>query len=378
VRAKIARGVGEGLALSRQLLLGVATTVVPCDRQGATVSRFFERLARLARERGDEMIIFHPEHIDFAERRVTGYRLADGVPDHFVRAQARLPDAIYENVYVHLVVRGMTKHLRQGARAHGIPYFNPVIHGKWTMHRFVQAHPDCGMLVPETHPVHSGRTVHEMLTRYPAVYVKPVGGYGGLGVMRIRKLGTDYQLDADRFGRQGHLHKLLSTAQMNAFVHRVTRRSAHIVQQQIPLIHLSGARKVDFRVVVQRDGRGEWQVVGVVPKVTAENGVVTNLVAGGSRGSWADIVRAQGADGARLSREPMETAACRLAQMLSRRYPTLGLLGYDVGLDDKNRTWLIEVNPKPARSLLTSEMRNRSARLAVDFTHYLATQRSDR
>lgn len=359
--------------MARQILIGVATTVVPCDHSGKSVSRFFERLAVLARERGADMILFHPSHIDFTKGRVQGYQLVSGMTGRFHRTDVRLPDAIYENVYVHLVVKGLTRHLRQGAKACGIPFFNPVIFGKWTMHRFVERHPECGLLVPETKRVESERTVREVAARHDgAAYVKPIGGYGGRGVLRVRKEGVRWRVDSDRYGDGGPLHKTLDEGEFNRFMARSARRTPHIVQQQIPLIQLQGKRKVDFRVVVQRDGKGEWQLVGIVPKVTVSDGVVTNLVAGGTRGNWDAIVQGLGERGRNLRPEALERAGLALAKKLSAIYPTLGILGYDMGLDETGRVWLIEVNPKPARSLLEPEMRRKSARLAVEFCLFLA------
>lgn len=359
--------------MARQLLIGVATTVVPCDHSGKTVSRFFERLALHARERGATLLLFHPSRIDFRQGRVHGYQLVDGVTGLWQRKEERLPDAIYENVYVHLVVQGMTRHLREGARMRKIPFFNPVIFGKWTMHRFVERHPECGILVPETKRLESVSTVRDLAARFGGtVYVKPIGGYGGRGVLRVRKEGPHWRVDCDRYGDRKGLHQTFSDTSFAAFMKKSARRTPHIVQQQIPLLQLSGKRKVDFRVVVQRDGQGEWRLVGVVPKVTAPGGVVTNLVAGGTRGQWDSIFADLGERGKNVNPQALERTGLALARKLSAVYPTLGILGYDMGLDEAGRVWLIEVNPKPARSLLEPEMRRRSAKWAVDFCVYLA------
>ncbi|MCY0875422.1 MAG: YheC/YheD family protein [Firmicutes bacterium] len=363
--------------MARQLLIGVATTVVPCDASGKTVSRFFERLALLAREHGARLILFHPAGIDFARGRVNGYQLLDDMAARWVRKTERLPDAIYENVYVHLVVKGLTRPLRQGAKTHGIPLFNPVIFGKWSMHRFVLRHPECGILVPETRRLESADTARDVAERHGgAAYVKPIGGYGGRGVLRVRKDGRSWRIDCDRYG-EGHrgLHQILDDGAFAKFMKASARRAPHIVQQQIPLIQLPGKRKVDFRVVVQRDGEGEWRLVGIVPKVTASDGVVTNLVAGGNRGNWDNIVAELGERGQNLKLQALERAGLALARKLSALYPTLGILGYDMGLDEKGRVWLIEVNPKPARSLLDLEMRRRSAKFSVAFCTYLARKK---
>lgn len=360
-------------------LIGVATTVKPrTGLSGAGSTPFFRRMALHARGQGVRLALFDPEDVHFHTHSVNGFILvksADGT-DLWERRVLALPDAIYENVFVHLVMKGAARSLRDGATERGIPLFNPLVPGKATLTQWVSIHPELGMRTPVTERVRQTETILRMLERYGTVYVKPSGGYGGRGVLRVRRAGGGYRVDSDRFRERGSLRTTLSPSDFERFIGRVALARSHVVQQRIPLLELDGGQ-VDFRVVVQRGRSGDWTVVGIVPKVAAKDGVVTNLVAGGRRMSLAEIGRRfdgrvpLAADLA-VSAKNLERAALREAQFLTRRYPTLGIVGYDLGLDRDGNIWFIELNPKPARRLLFPDMQQRAGDLAVDFACYLA------
>ncbi len=293
------------------------------------------------------------------------------------QVKCRLPDVIYENVFVHLVMHGYVRPLRALARARGIPLFNPLMPCKATLSEWVRAHPETGLRVPVTTRVVDVATIDRMLDRFGVVYVKPVGGYGGRGVLRVRGDQGSVWVDCDRCFERGAFRRRLARAEFGRFMRRLLAQTSYIVQEQIPLLHVDGG-KVDFRTVVMRDRNGAWKLIGIVPKVAAKGGVVTNLVAGGHKMRLAQLRQTLGATGVSLPVGDLERSSLLTAQALTRTYPTLGVIGYDLGVDAKGNIWYIELNPKPSRSLLNGEMSRASARLSAEFALYLARRRLSR
>ena len=367
-------GLNEGahdMSLSRTVLIGVATTVAPST---SAVGGFFGHMARHAERHGARLVLFDPKNISGRDGTMAAREClrAHGRRE-WRQVECRLPDVIYENVFVHLVMRGYVRPLRELARARGIPLFNPLMPCKATLSEWVRAHPETGLRVPVTARVVDVATIDRMLDRFGVVYVKPVGGYGGRGVLRVRCDRSDRRsvwVDCDRCFERGAFRRQLSRAEFGRFVRRLLARTAYIVQEQIPLLHVDGG-KVDFRTVVMRDRSGAWKLIGIVPKVAAKGGVVTNLVAGGRRMRLAQLREALGADGVSLPVGDLERCSLLTAQALTRTYPALGVIGYDLGVDAKGNVWYIELNPKPSRSLLNGDMSRASARLCAEFALYL-------
>ncbi len=360
---------------SRSVLIGVATTVVPPK---TATGGFFGHMARHAQSHGARLVLFHPENVRSQEGVMAAREcLRVHGKNEWRQVECRLPDVIYENAFVHLVMRGVARPLRELAKARDIPLFNPLMPGKAALSEWVRNNPETGLRVPVTRLVADVSTIDQMLERFGVVYVKPVGGYGGRGVLRVRGDRQSVWVDCDRFYERGAFRRQFSHAEFGRFMRTQLTRASHIVQEQIPLLHVGGG-KVDFRTVVMRDLSGTWRLIGIIPKVAGKGGVVTNLVAGGHKMRLDQLQRTLGIQGVRLPVADLERSSLLAARALSRTYPTLGVIGYDLGVDSKGNIWYIELNPKPSRSLLDGEMRRESARLSVEFALYLARRRLSR
>lgn len=360
-------------------VVGVATTVRPRVRADGKLRppRYVCLLAEEVRAGGGTLILFDPAD---AARRDPFPAWTPVDPARPFAAWRRVvhpwPDAVYENAYVHLAVAGYCRGMRMAARARRCPVFNPVLPGKWRMVKLLQA-AGLAAYLPETHRLAGADQAARWIDGWGAAYVKPVGGFGGMGVAKVERRGGRYLIRMDRVpGRRGRLCREVDRAGLLRWL-ASRRRVPHLVQQAVPLLCLRG-RAVDFRVVVQRDGEGRWQLVGIIPKWAAKGGVVTNLVAGGERLSLAACERMARAEGKSVPSERLAACALSIAEALSRRHPACGLAGFDLGVDEDGRVYMIEMNPKPARSLLTDAMRTRSARLAARFLLYLASSRAEK
>jgi hypothetical protein len=232
--------------------------------------------------------------------------------------------------------------------------------------------------VPKTERMDDVERAISRIERWGCAYVKPIGGYGGKGVTRIEVIGSGrYRVSVDRtqVGENAKERLEYGPSELRELLLRKTR-VPHLIQQGLNLITIDG-RKVDFRVVVQRDGQGIWHVVGIIPKMAPQDGVVTNIIAGGQKLTWRSCVQLARREGRSLSREPLEKCALAIAKYLTRKAPHAGIIGFDLGIDVNDKVYMIEMNPKPARSLLTPAMRKLSAKYSAEFAMYLANRHSE-
>jgi hypothetical protein len=363
-----------------EIRVGVATTTVPKWKayQGARVRRpnvYYCKMASDALNHGIELLyLFSPLDVDWNKGFVQAWVPEDRQRPYgnWVKRRCAMPHAIYENVFTHLAVQGFTHHLRKQARAHNIPLFNPGLPNKWRMHRMLERS-DLKKYLPKTERLKDIEHALSRIEKWGCAYIKPIGGYGGMGVTRVEVIGGGrYRVSVDRT-RAGEKAKERRECGTSEFRNLLVRKAGvpHLIQQGLNLITLNG-RKVDFRVVVQRDGQGEWKVVGIIPKLASRDGVVTNIVAGGQKLTWKSCLQQAERQGLQLSRTSLESCALAVAQYLTRKAPLAGILGFDLGIDVNHKVYMIEMNPKPARSLLTSAMRSLSAQYSTDFAIYLA------
>lgn len=333
-------------------------------------------MAQYAHQMGARLILFDPDHVHWENQNVTGHvptRPVDAFGD-WKKVTLPLPQAIYENVFVHLAVKGRARTLRRMAKKYQIPLFNPPLLNKWQMTHWMNK---SGLenYTPETTYLSDVQQAVRSIDRWTSAYVKPIGGYGGMGVMRVEAWGPgQYRISVDRQQSGKSRRRVVVSRNELMNILRRRKKSNQIVQQSIRLFSVNG-RKVDFRVVVQRGRDGKWQRVGIVPKVAAADGVVTNIIAGGERMSMPQLQALAAREGKSIPEEDIHDCAMAVAEKLSERIPHVGLIGFDLGLDDTGKTWVIEVNPKPARSLLSDSMKRTMAEHAVGFAVYLANRR---
>ncbi|QRF23070.1 hypothetical protein FY534_04780 [Alicyclobacillus sp. TC] len=364
--------------LNNQPVIGVATTT-GCRKQADGHIRpasFYCQIAERAAEYGTQVCLFDPAQAHWkAEKMEAYFPVSKRAPyGHWNKKEVSLPSVIYENIFVHLNIRGYSDELRRQATLRGIPLFNPVLPGKWRMAEWMRSS-GLDKYMPETEKLKSTEQLLDRLRHWDTVYIKPTGGYGGVGVTRVRKLGHNrFAVAWDRSqGSIAQVRKEMDERKLRDWVTTRLRRP-HLLQEGINLLTIE-QRKVDFRVVLQRNLQGEWKLVGIVPKWAAKDGVVTNVIAGGERVSLLQIQNAAHAEGKEISIQPMQQAAFEIARMMERKKPFIGLVGFDMGIDEKGNPLMIEMNPKPARSLLDSGMRRKAAFLAAEFAIYLNNQK---
>lgn len=364
----------------KNVRIGVATTVVPRRRtvQGREVFRpalHFCRMAQHARAYGASMILFDPLDLNWNQNTVSAWQPKDTSQPFgdWVRTTAPIPESIYENVFVHLAQAGRSYKMRQTAKQRKIAVFNPALPSKWQM---VQWMKKAGLTkyLPQTTYLQDVGNAMGLIDDWGMAYVKPIGGYGGKGVMRVERWGAaKYRISVDRQANGGRQRSVVNQAELAKFLKR-RKTVPHIVQKGIRLLTVDG-RKVDFRVVVQRGVDGTWNHIGIVPKLAAADGVVTNIIAGGERMSMGQLEALAQRQGKRIPTAELTQCALAIASKISETHRLTGILGFDLGVDENGRVWMIEANPKPARSLLTDEMKQTVAKHAAGFAVYLARQK---
>jgi hypothetical protein len=107
-------------------------------------------------------------------------------------------------------------------------------------------------------------------------------------------------------------------------------------------------RVFDFRIVLQKDGDGNWQIPLVLVNWARPDEVVSNartsefLSAAEFRPHWGKHEHVL----ATLSERACQ-ASLLAAASLETRYGLLGELGIDVATDKSGRAWVLEANAKP-------------------------------
>ncbi|RGL37190.1 YheC/YheD family protein [Paenibacillus polymyxa] len=211
---------------------------------------------------------------------------------------------------------------------------------KWLKTKALLHHPHTAVYIPET-CLYSEEQLRIMLRRHAFVFIKPVKGGGGVGVMRVAKEGNGYTCTRmEQTYRFSHFRALV------AGINKLRIQRPYLIQQGIQLASIQG-RPVDYRVKVVKEGE-KWEFRAVVARHARPGLVITNLCKGGTLLKGTEALRMIYPQRlARRKRREIVELTQHCIPILERRFPGIGQLGFDYGLDWNGRVWILEVNTRP-------------------------------
>src|SRR5690606_3610935 len=127
---------------------------------------------------------------------------------------------------------------------------------------------------------------------------------------------------------------------------RLRRGKRYLIQRGISLAVIGG-RPIDYRVkIVKMNGR--WVIRAMVGRLARRGLFVTNLCRGGTQLPAAQgIRRSLSPRMAGAKKQQMRNLTRTATAVLEQRFPGIGQLGFDYGLDRSGRIWIFEVNTRP-------------------------------
>src|SRR5690606_13245491 len=131
---------------------------------------------------------------------------------------------------------------------------------------------------------------------------------------------------------------------------RLVRGRPYLAQQAIRLAKVNG-RPFDLRLLVQKEPSGQWRFTGGAARVAGPGQITTHVPRGGRRMPMDEaLVTAFGDGAARIlsarAAALAERAARAMEASLGRDFMEMSL---DLGIDDRQRLWIFELNSKPLR-----------------------------
>ncbi len=285
---------------------------------------------RLWRDHGADLLFFDPRGIDWDRRMIEGLLLHNG---RWMKGLFPFPQTVYNRCYPEpTAVIGRFQELI------GVPrVFNDRTHlDKWEVYEQLQIS-EVGDYLPSTYR-YTQDDLAELLGTHPSFVLKPRLGHGGAGVFKVTLLSPNVLIFVSQLGvpipllGQEFYLKLLT---------EIAPPVSYIAQQYIVSIE-QDERKFDVRIVMQKNGRGEWEVGGELSRITRGVNLLTNHY------------HAIAAPLEVISQELLSTLRAIsqvVAETLDGKLATLGEIGVDFLIDEEGRPWILEVNGKPDKGL---------------------------
>ncbi len=216
------------------------------------------------------------------------------------------------------------------------------IGNKWVKAKILMNHPELGKHHPETRLLNKD-SLYFMLAKHKMVYIKPVYGCHGNGVIRL-------DMPAAKTYRYQSGSRKKTFSNFPVFYDAIKKRiksKPYLVQEGIRLLKYQ-QRHFDVRVMVQKNPHNRWEVSGMLCRAAHPHSVVTNLVKGGI---VVSVDRALSPHASREKRKQLvdkiKKIGMKTANHLESKYPRIKELGLDVAVDLNLKPWILEVNMMP-------------------------------
>lgn len=295
---------------------------------------------------GGAIIAFSLEKVDVENRLIEGY-CYNFKTDSFEPGIFPYPQAIYLKSNLN------DKWENHFLSAIGDKVFNNYSFHKWEMNNWFSIEPDIAPHLPHTVLYQSKESLIEMLQLYSVVYVKPIWGMKGIGVVRVsqkdEKISFDYPKDQENISLVPEGDEELFSTMETLF-----KTEEFLIQQGVDLLKYQDGI-VDFRCVMQKNDTCKWTCRGIFARIGVKDSIVSNISRGGMALSGSELImKVLSLDEAEtfILKEKMTAVCMKVCRCLDEYGYNFATLGLDLGIDKDKNIWLIEVNNRQPNSAI--------------------------
>jgi hypothetical protein len=340
--------------------------------------RNFIDLIQTGKEFGAMVYVTRVTDIKLGQKRINGF-LYQPESRSWSQVMVPFPNVVYNRIpnrrdeqlpEVQQVIKACMKHSK-------LRLFNPSFFYKWNLFEWLNKSKLTRKYVPATKKLSQISDLEQMLAQHPTVYLKPVKGKAGAGIMRVERpltKGGPYVLRVQAY-RKSKVTINPNLAKLWNSIKNTIGSEEYIVQQGIPLASFE-ERPYDLRVLVQKNSNGEWTLTGIGARVAGKLSITTHVPRGGSINEPEKVLTAAfGSETAKRTLLRVKKSALSIARQIEKASGhALGEMSMDLGVDTTGQIWFFEANSRPMK-FDEPDIRKKSLERIIEYSLYLSKSR---
>jgi len=345
------------------------------DKPFGDITMFCRELTEACRSQGAYVYFFTPNGIGSSPSSVEGWVYAKG----WHKLTLPAPDVVNNRLTSRKLenLPSVQQFMREIRQRYGSQVFNEKFLDKSEVFDALKKDGSLQRYLPESYAFQSFTQLKNMCTRYATVFLKPVRGSLGKGIIRLSRVGPANWQASYATVNGTKRQSFNSLTKLFASISGKMKTVRYLIQQGLSLIE-SGGRPVDYRALTQKNLKGKWVVTSIVGRTAGSHHFVSNLARGGTLSTVRESIAKsnlpttfRGDASSRLQR-----AALEIAKGIDTHIPAhFGELGIDLALDTSGRVWLLEVNSKPSKNDNTPLKEGKirpSVRMMIQYARYIS------
>jgi len=361
--------------------------IMACESEGFPPfgeRQFYRHLCKLGRSLGMETFVFSPHQVDPDTKTVTAYTYLSE-QGGWQKKVYPLPQLIYDRSFPSRKGRYGSHRLavRRMLALQPVRFLGHGLKGKWEVHRALHRDPELRPYLPKTERLQGRNQLLRWLRDRGQAFLKPVNGSHGKGTLHISRRDSGYRIQARTATNRPLEVSFASARPLLLWVSRFIGRRSYLIQQYLELTGSEGG-VFDIRSLVQKNGRGLWELTGMAVRKGGSGSITSNLHGGGTAEAIKPFLeREYGSEKALSIESSLRFLSEKIPPALEAVNGRMAELGLDLGVDRDGKVWVIEVNSKPGRSvfhrLCEKKAEWSSVRNPVAYAnHLLRRSRADR
>ena len=290
--------------------------------------------AAVAKMEGIHFFYFSFKNVDFDNMKIDGWMYEEG---KWIQKQVDFPAVVINSCNPKTENQSkIVKKLKKYTIFTSFPVGN-----KMKVYKKVKkAKVFASYLIPSTTLLMSEEIISFLGNQHRAV-IKPLSGNHGKKVFFIEKTEEQYKVT------EGFNTMYMNEKELNRYFQPILSAQKFLLQPFIECKTKNGLT-YDFRLHVQKNGAGQWEITLIYPRISGNAKMISNISNGGYRGELASFLKAEFDEDSKKVKESLEAFALSFPAHFDTLYEhSFDELGLDVAIDANQRLWLFEVNWRP-------------------------------
>ncbi|WP_127531151.1 YheC/YheD family endospore coat-associated protein [Paenibacillus kobensis] len=313
----------------------------------------FADILRTGRRMGFIVYVLTAKHLNFSKKQLKGYTY-DEQKEVWYDQQFPFPDVIYNRIPLREdeVLPAVKGKIDTCIRNPNTQLFNPTFFNKWNLFEWLKMSKTTKPFIPMTRRMISCSGLNRLIRKHPYLYLKPVSGKAGKGIMTVKvepEKHLPYRLRIQD-DKKSITYNCSTIPKLWTRIRKQSLGEAYIAQQGIPLASVND-RRFDLRALIQKNQRGQWDITGIGARVAGTSSITTHVPRGGSiEDPEKLLVMSFGEEKARVIMIKAKNTALLIARQIERASGfELGEMSMDLGVDETGSVWFFEANSKPMK-----------------------------
>ncbi|MCA1321269.1 YheC/YheD family protein [Bacillus tianshenii] len=309
-------------------------------------------MTKIAQHSVSRMTVFHftPQQLTW-EEEINGLRFCpeklEWVSDSFP-----IPSFIYDRCfYSTLSARGLSGRVERLKQDDAHRFLGYGLPNKWIVYQALSTDPALSPFFPRTLRLTTSSFLLANLQLEKKWLLKPIQGSQGKGLIKVEASNGLFQ--AKEVNQPGErLFTFRSSLQFQQWLHTRMQKTSYIFQPFLPLQNEEGC-PFDIRLLLQKDGNGEWQERIRIIRTGIPHHITSNLAGGGKMHTFTSLSKSFSSAQKRKLEDDIRKIVTHLPVLLEKEFRPLFELGVDLGLDNRMNLWILDINSKPGHKIVT-------------------------